>query len=168
MSPSVADSTGSGLTAFFRSHLRPGMSVIEIGANVGLLTTVAAEVVGATGRVIAYEPAPDAVQALRRACSSCAHVQIRQAAVADTPGARRFLVHPTETTSSTLYLGAAASNHRAVLAAVCSLDSELPTLPDAVDFIKVDAQGAEAHIFEGGRRLLKRGRKRKALLTSYF
>lgn len=156
MSPAVADSTGSGLTAFLRSHLRPGMTVIEIGANVGLLTTVAAAAVGDRGRIIAYEPAPDTVQALRRACRSCTHVEIRQAAVADRPGARRFFVDLSESTSSTLYPAAAGPNHRAVLAAACSLDSELPTLPDAIDFIKIDAQGAEGYIFEGARRLLKR------------
>jgi FkbM family methyltransferase len=132
------------------------MNVIEIGANVGLLTIVAADAVGDRGRVIAYEPAPDTVQTLRRACRSCPHVEIRQAAVADRPGARRFFVDLSASTSSTLYAAAAGPNHRAVLAAVCSLDSELPTLPDAIDFIKIDAQGAEGYIFEGARRLLKR------------
>ena len=132
------------------------MTVIEIGANVGLLTTVAADVVGDAGRVIAYEPAPDTVQTLRRCCRPLSHIEIRQAAVADTPGARRFFIDPDESTSATLFTAAAGPNHQPVLVPVCSLDSELPTFPNAIDFIKIDAQGAEGYIFEGARRLLKR------------
>jgi FkbM family methyltransferase len=152
----VADSTHSGLAEFFRSHLRPGMTVIDIGANVGEVALAAAAAVGVSGRVIAYEPGPAAAQVLRERSRHSPQVEIRQVAVSNTCGKVRFLVDPTKSTSATLFAGVAGPNHRPVNVTVCSLDSELPTLPVGIDVIKIDAQGAEGRILEGARRLLKR------------
>jgi hypothetical protein len=58
MRPLMADSTHSGLTAFLLAQLREGMTVVDIGANRGELTAVAAACVGTSGRVVAYEPSP--------------------------------------------------------------------------------------------------------------
>src|SRR5262245_45011151 len=42
--------------AALRRVLRPGMTFLDIGANVGFFTMLAASAVGATGRVFAVEP----------------------------------------------------------------------------------------------------------------
>jgi len=49
----MADSTHSGLTAFLVTQLRDGMTVVDIGANQGELTAVAAACVGPFGHVVA-------------------------------------------------------------------------------------------------------------------
>src|SRR2546430_4581907 len=45
----------------FRSAVRPGTTVLDVGANVGAYTLMFAAWVGDEGRVFAFEPAPDAV-----------------------------------------------------------------------------------------------------------
>ena len=45
-------------TAFLRSVVRPGMSIVDVGANVGYYTHLFARLVGPTGRVYAFEPDP--------------------------------------------------------------------------------------------------------------
>jgi len=45
--------------------LTPGMTVIDVGAHHGLYAILAARQVGATGRVIAFEPAPSVRRRLR-------------------------------------------------------------------------------------------------------
>lgn len=45
-------------TAFVKSFLRPGMNVVDIGANLGYFTTLFASLVTAEGKVIAFEPNP--------------------------------------------------------------------------------------------------------------
>lgn len=50
----------------FVSRLRPGMTVWDIGANVGLYTLAAARVVRPGGRVAAFEPLPRNLGFLRR------------------------------------------------------------------------------------------------------
>ena len=151
----MADSTGSGLAEFLRSHLQQGMTVIDVGANVGNVTVAAAAAVGVSGHVIAYEPGPAAGEALRRRCREWPQVEVRQRAVCGATGHLSFFVDPTKSTSSTLFAAVTGRAHQRVRVTACSLDSELDSLPP-VDFIKIDAQAAEGHILEGSRRLLKR------------
>ena len=55
----------SWITLFFARNVRPGMTVIDVGANFGYYTCVFADAVGASGRVIAIEPAPVTARLLR-------------------------------------------------------------------------------------------------------
>jgi hypothetical protein len=50
----------------FVTRLRSGMTVWDIGANVGLYTLLSARVAGPTGRVYAFEPIPRNLRFLRR------------------------------------------------------------------------------------------------------
>jgi 16S rRNA C967 or C1407 C5-methylase (RsmB/RsmF family) len=45
--------------------LKPGMTVMDVGANQGIYTTAAARAVGRSGRVYAFEPAPSELKKLR-------------------------------------------------------------------------------------------------------
>jgi len=51
---------------WLRSVVQPGMTVVDIGANVGQMTLEMAELVGPRGRVIAIEPGPGNLALLRR------------------------------------------------------------------------------------------------------
>ena len=44
------------VTAFMRRQLKPGMNVIDVGANIGYFTVLASKLVGDTGSVLAFEP----------------------------------------------------------------------------------------------------------------
>ena len=46
-------------TAFVVRWLRPGMTVIDIGANLGVYSLPMARLVGPEGQVFAYEPATE-------------------------------------------------------------------------------------------------------------
>ncbi|TMD23605.1 MAG: FkbM family methyltransferase [Chloroflexi bacterium] len=54
------------LTRLLSSLLRPGMSAVDIGAYVGYFTVIAAQAVGAAGRVYCFEPNPSSYVYLRR------------------------------------------------------------------------------------------------------
>jgi FkbM family methyltransferase len=54
------------VASFLRSHIRPGDVCFDIGANVGAYTLQFAHWVGATGRVVAFEPNPFAREVLAR------------------------------------------------------------------------------------------------------
>jgi len=45
-------------TECFKSFIKPGMTVLDIGANVGYYTLIAAGMVGDSGKVVAFEPEP--------------------------------------------------------------------------------------------------------------
>jgi len=153
----VTDRDNAGVAAFLRSHLRPGLTVVDVGANVGDVAAVAAECVTARGRVIAFEASPENAARLRELFRHMPYVEVHHAAVTDAPG------------TLTLHLDAKSSKRHSLFEDAVSVRGESVTVPavtlDAicadvrrVDFLKIDAQGAEARILAGARRLLERDR----------
>jgi FkbM family methyltransferase len=153
----VPDRENAGVAAFLRGHLRPGMIVLDIGANVGDVAAVAAECVTSTGLIVGFEASPANVERLRERFDQASHVDIRHAAVTDYAG------------TLTLHLDAKSSKRHSLFAAAVSVPGESVTVPAVtldglrdelarVDFIKIDAQGAEGRILAGGRALLERDR----------
>jgi FkbM family methyltransferase len=61
-------------TQFIRDVLRPGMVFVDVGANNGLFSLLAAHYVGGAGRVFAFEPNPPVFAALTQ------HVELNQLA----------------------------------------------------------------------------------------
>src|SRR5882672_5557832 len=53
------------LTQFLAHRVKPGMTVIDVGANFGYYTLLLGDAVGEAGRVIAAEPNPDAASLLQ-------------------------------------------------------------------------------------------------------
>src|SRR5215211_6051487 len=82
----VPDRQNAGVAAFLRSHLRPGMVVLDIGANVGDVAAVAAECVTPSGSIVGFEPSPANVERLRDRFQHTPQVDIRHAAVSDRAG----------------------------------------------------------------------------------
>jgi predicted methyltransferase len=65
-------------------HVRPGMSVAEIGAGDGELTVAIAKVVGPSGRIYSTELNQNRLETIRRATESMPQVSVIEAHVADT------------------------------------------------------------------------------------
>lgn len=53
-------------THMFTEHIQPGNTVIDIGANIGYYTILAAQIVGETGKVYAFEPEPKNLTLLKK------------------------------------------------------------------------------------------------------
>src|SRR5262249_2906946 len=73
------------LTAILINHLSPGLTVMDIGAHVGLHTLMFSRRVGPTGRVLAVEPSPANAYLLRShiTWNDCHNVEVIEAAVGD-------------------------------------------------------------------------------------
>lgn len=139
----------------FVSLLRPGMVVVDGGANIGMYTMLSAQAVRPSGRVFAFEPVPEVYRRLtdNLAISGITNVVPTCLALSDVSGTARF------------YLGrndSMGSLYRAQTSAVIDVPTE--TLDGflerrgvtKVDAVKLDAEGAEMHIVRGMRRLLVR------------
>ncbi|MGI9119211.1 MAG: FkbM family methyltransferase [Acidimicrobiales bacterium] len=144
------------LEAWMVGWLRPGDLYVDVGAHIGYLAALAANVVGRSGRVVAFEPSPDTYAKLSAAfiASSFPHVRAVHAAVADKAGhtvlfaasgawqdqAYRNSLHPGDGLVPTSEVE------------VVTLDEELG---DArVRLLKVDVEGGELAVLSGTRRLL--------------
>jgi FkbM family methyltransferase len=153
----VFEKAEMGLTA---AYLRPGMQVIDVGANVGVYSILAQKLVGNEGAVWAFEPSAESYGRLLKnlALNSCDRVQPIQVALSDQsegflrlgsdPGfgdAYRHL-HPLDESD-----GSAAE-----IVPITTLDHYASEKNiDHVDFMKVDVEGFEYGVFAGSQRLLK-------------
>jgi FkbM family methyltransferase len=139
----------------FRGLLKPGMTVVDIGANIGLYTAIAAKAVGPAGRVIAVEPESRNAQLMRQtlALNQFKNVEVVQAAVSDTTGPGQLFLNEENKADHRIF---DRESSRAVMPVdVYRLDDLLAKLAvRRVDVMKVDIQGAEALALQGMRRTL--------------
>lgn len=138
----------------FRSLLKPGMCVADIGANIGLYAAVAAKAVGPTGLVVAIEPVPHNFELVERTVALNGFTQVRpiQAAVSDRPGELALYINADNTGDNRAFN--AEGTRPAVRVPAVTVDSlwEERGFPP-IDVIKMDIQGAEGLAVEGMRRI---------------
>jgi FkbM family methyltransferase len=176
-SPGLAGATGNvyvGLhefvdMAFVLHFLRPDDLFVDVGANIGSYTILAAAGVGAD--CIAFEPGPDAWEWL------CKNIDLN--GVRSRVDVRRQAV---SSTSGTLHLsvGMGPTNHIVYpetdisLTATHSCEVQATTLDKALEsrdpiMIKIDVEGFETEVVSGGRRIFQTSDLRCVLieLTGY-
>jgi FkbM family methyltransferase len=140
-----------GLLRRFTKLIRPGMTVIDVGANVGLFSLHAARQLSGCGCVVAFEPAPDTFRLLKdniqvNGFLETGLVRLLRQAVLDRAGAARLAVYPDDCGLNTLF--PAAEPPQTVEVEAVSLDSALSG-SRRVDVVKIDAEGAEPRIIRG-------------------
>jgi len=145
------------IQAVFRSHLKPGMAVLDIGANVGFFTMLSAAMVGREGRVIAVEPNADNVKLLEasRRENGFEQVQICCFAASATPG---ILALNTSHSNGTTARPGYSLNQLFSSSIVPALDLDRITSELRVDFVKIDVEGAEYLALQGLNKTLTRCR----------
>ena len=133
---------------FVPQLLSPGATVLDIGANLGVYSLPMARRVGPTGRVFAYEPAGETRAWLEKsvARNGLTNLEIVAAALSNKSG-DAHLGHGHSSELHSLGAGGAGESVR-----VATLDEEQTLRQwNTVDFIKIDAEGEETRILEGGR-----------------
>ncbi len=126
--------------------LRPGMVAADVGANLGYYTVLMAEAVGADGLVFAFEPNPAIAALLDRTVSinGYARTTVDRRAASDRSGQT---VH--------FHVPAGAPMNASIVDAPGGLTTPVQTvtlddaLPQRVDFLKIDVEGAEYHVWQG-------------------
>jgi FkbM family methyltransferase len=149
-----------GLLSNAAEFVKPGATVWDVGANIGLFSFAAAGVAGSSGRVYAIEPDLWCVQLLRRSANlrapERAPVYPIAAAVSDSCGLQEFCL-ATRSRSSNALAGYGQSQtggfRESQLVLTICLDWLLGFLP-APDVVKIDVEGAELSVLHGARALL--------------
>lgn len=142
----------------FRDHIHPGDTVIDVGANVGVYTMLAADLVGRSGHVHAFEPDPQSMSYLLATVNRnglTERVTLWNLATSDrAANARLYLDLKTARTTS---LNADAYSPDAqvrqpLVVATARLDDLITQPPQ---FVKIDVEGAELTVLAGASRLLR-------------
>jgi FkbM family methyltransferase len=151
-----------GLTMHIARHVRPGMVAIDIGANFGYFTILLAALVGSGGQVHAVEPAPNAAAMLRRSLELNGfqfRTSVIEAAAGADEGATSLLYVPDREPKNAQIVAspgavdvAGGRLHQVAQRRIDALAQQL----GRVDFVKIDAEGAEEQIIDGMIAILRR------------
>jgi len=152
----------------FKSLIQPGMTVLDIGANIGHHTVVYSSLVGHKGRVIAFEPQTVIYQILAAnvAINGCLNTHIIQSCVGDSEGFAYLypVSYNNPTNFGALGIDTAAAERgdkkgeRCRIATLDQLLSELAEPLTRCDFIKIDVQSYELFVLNGGQEILAKFR----------
>lgn len=142
-----------GVRAAIRAELKRGFIAYDIGANIGLWTLLMSRLVSPGGSVVAFEPVPTPAARLREnlSLSRAQSVTIEEVALGCTSGTARIFV-PGGGDFGAASLAAESESDWPVDVALITLDDYwVESGAPMVDFVKIDAEGSEPRILEGGR-----------------
>ncbi len=148
---------------WFRSALRPGMTVLDIGAHVGQYTLIASGDVGPSGRVHAFEPNPANFARLEAnlALNGFAHATPHALAISDRSGEATLYVPPHDNTGESA-LHPCIEGMGETIVRGATLDEWAPDAdlgsPPHIDVVKIDVQGFEEKVLRGAAETLQRFR----------
>jgi FkbM family methyltransferase len=150
----------SAETSFVLKFLQPGMIVVDIGAHHGFYTLLASIRVGASGRVIAFEPSPRERSRLVKhiQLNKCGNVEVVPLAVARAESQMDlYVVEGAEDYCNSLRPPATQSPTHRLRVEVTSLDEYLSRQGiEQVHFLKLDTEGAELEVLRGSASALRK------------
>ncbi|AWB46223.1 FkbM family methyltransferase [Paenibacillus sp. CAA11] len=156
------------LTKYFINNVKPGETIVDIGANVGYFTLLAAKLVGEKGKVIAFEAnsqlvdyikdnlamnwITENVSVINKACYSCN--QFLEFNTSEKfHGYSSIHDKPADDNLVDTYI-----THKVEAVA---LDRELSNYEGVIDLLKIDIEGGEYHAFKGMQSLIESKRIKK-------
>ena len=163
--------------AFFAKYLRGDMTLVDIGANMGLYTVVSMHHLDAGGRIVAIEPFPLTYEILQRNVAAnqtdgraCPRVDVFNLAATPEPAKMDLRLNPENRADNRMYRG----TYQGKLEDWDTLQVEGRPVDDVlaelgiqeVNFVKIDIQGYEQNAISGFRKTL--ARSQNVILLSEF
>jgi FkbM family methyltransferase len=139
--------------------LKPGMTVLDIGANIGYYAMMERDLVGPEGRIIAVEPASANIAMLKRNVALNGHENIDffHMAISDRDGSQELLISPFSNLHS-FHVRTDAKRQTGETEEV-----ETRTVPSLMaefgqpDLLRMDVEGHEVEVFNGMIEAIERG-----------
>lgn len=147
------------LSRVFRQHIRPGMQVLDIGANMGYFSLLAASLVGPGGRVYSWEPSSSNVRMLRASqiVNHFSNIEIVQAAAGVQTGLLHYFPNASNGTVSAIDEAKPEDLAHAETVMALRVD-DLVGQNEAIGFLKIDVEGYEYEALRGAQETIRRCR----------
>jgi FkbM family methyltransferase len=145
--------------ALLKDIIKPGMTAVDVGANIGNYTAFMAKIVGQKGKVYAFEPSPHTFKLLKK-YNKNHNVTLVQAAVGDTTGQIHLYLSDELNVDHHTY--ETDEERQRIDVPSYRLDDYLKN--EKVDFIKMDTQGSEYQALLGMKNILQTNPNIKVLM----
>ena len=143
--------------------LAPGMTVLDVGANIGAYTGLLVRGVGPQGAVHAFEPDPLSFAILRRRFSArrFPNLELNELALASSSGRATLYCSRVNRADNHLYPASPADVGESIEVEVSTVDAyRAHRRLASVDAVKIDVQGAEVAVLEGMAATMEEARPR--------
>jgi len=164
-------------TNLFRKVVKEGNVVVDLGANIGYFTLLAARLIGEKGKVFAFEPEPKNFGYLIKniKLNDYNNIVAVQKAVSDHSGKTKLFICPYDSGHHTInqpsgikaYSRQKLSEIAFIEVETVTLDEYLKDKVDRVDVVKIDVEGAEALVIFGMRETLRKNKNIKIFLEFF-
>lgn len=152
---------------FLKKRIKPGNNIIDVGAHIGIYSLYAAKYLQATA--FAFEPSPDTKEKLDKniLMNNCSdRITTFQFAVADKNEPVTFYLNERmneanirTAEANALFTRTVKDVHTESIAVNCiTLDTFAKDYQLKIDFIKIDAEGAELEVLKGAKEILQHHR----------
>jgi FkbM family methyltransferase len=151
---------------YFHELIKERMNVVDIGANIGAYTILAAEKVGKDGKVIAIEPEPKNYNQLLAniKLNNFKNVVPKNIALTDHEGFEKLSLSPYPGKHTILFKEDKVGS---IEVPVKTLDNLLEELNlKKIDIVKIDTEGAEIPILKGSEKTLKNNPNMKIIVAA--
>lgn len=143
--------------------LKKGMTCLDIGANIGYYVLLENKIIGNDGKIIAIEPSPNNFEYLQKNISrqNNSNIQAFNLAAGDKDGHINFLIYQDASNSGMVIPDGEVSKWpgNIITVPIKKIDSLLDEIGTAkIDFVRMDVEGYEYHIFEGMKETLKKSK----------
>lgn len=148
---------------FLKEYVKPGMTVVDIGANIGFYTTIFLKLVGKNGKVYAFEPDALNFKHLVRNTEKYANAVNNNTAVSDKSGKIKLYRYALNVEFKTYDIGESTD----------FVEIDCITLDDyfkngeQVDVVKTDTEGFDYSVINGMKELVRRS-KNIVLITEFW
>lgn len=163
--------------ALFAKYLHGDMTLVDIGANLGLYTVVSMHHLDADGRIVAFEPHPKTYEFLQKSVAAnqangraCPRVDTFKLAATPEPSRQELRLNPENRGDNRTYHGTYQGKIEewdTLPVEGRPVDDVLAELGiDEVNFVKIDIQGYEQKAISGFQKTL--ARSQNVILLSEF
>jgi FkbM family methyltransferase len=153
------------ILALVHRILKPGMVVIDGGANIGEITMAVAKGVGESGKVFAFEPVKEFAEHLREhvAVNQFHNVEVSECGLSFEPGEAEIFISDAPYRDGTHNDGLGSLFRRenslgmTNVIPITTLDAFISSnCVDQVDLVKLDIEGSELNALKGGINMLRK------------
>jgi FkbM family methyltransferase len=152
---------------FYLEYLREGMTVFDVGANVGELTLLFSRFAG-KGDIHAFEASRAAFQKLEIVCQAAnrRNITLNHLALADKKGSIRLHVYNNDYLSFNTQAVRKIKEYGLAVEPIGTEETSAATVDDyceekrieQIDLLKIDVEGAELQVMKGAQKMLESGR----------
>lgn len=142
----------------YRKLLKPGMTVFDVGANIGIFSLIAATKSGDTGKVYAFEPAERVYEQFQKniQLNGFKNIFLQQKGISNKTEVLSFHLCEDDAYNS--------FGEKPMRAVVRTIPVDVTSIDEfcfekqikKIDILKIDVEGAEYKVLEGGKNLLSR------------